>query len=132
MKAGVDQMLEILPTANKVGVKMLLGDDFGAVPLSHGDYADELDFYVNVAGIPAIDVLRWATRNGAELMGRGGELGEIKVGALADLLVIDGDPIADITLLRRADKILAIMKDGQFEKKNLNVLPNIIREPALA
>ena len=50
-------------------------------------------------GIPALDVIRWATKHGAELMGRADELGTVEVGKLADLLVVDGDPLADITVL---------------------------------
>jgi imidazolonepropionase-like amidohydrolase len=44
------------------------------------------------------------------------ELGQIREGFLADLLLIDGDPLADITILQNADRILAVMKDGQFHK----------------
>jgi imidazolonepropionase-like amidohydrolase len=85
---------------------------------------DELDFYVNVAGIPARDVLRWATRNGAELMGRGHELGALRPGMLADLLIVDGDPLADIRVLQRRENIVAILKDGRFEK-NLLAPPTV-------
>jgi imidazolonepropionase-like amidohydrolase len=121
LKASTEEMLKILPAANKAGVKLLLGDDFGAIPLEHGDYADELDFYVNVAGIPALDVLRWGTRNGAALMGRGHELGEVKPGRLADLVVVDGDPLADVRVLQRKDRIVAVLKGGRFEKDLLGV-----------
>jgi imidazolonepropionase-like amidohydrolase len=124
-KANVEQMLEVLPRANKAGVKLVLGDDYGAVPLEHGDYADELDFYVNVAGIPALDVLRWATRNGAEMMGRGHELGTVKEGALADLIVVDGDPIADIKVMQQKEKIVAVLKSGRFEK---NLIDHTLHE----
>jgi imidazolonepropionase-like amidohydrolase len=121
LAAEAEEMMKILPRASKAGVKLLLGDDFGGdAVLPHGDYADELDFYVNVVGIPALEVLRWATRNGAELMGRGHDLGKVETGAVADLLVIDGDPIADIGLLRRSENLVAIVKDGRFEK---NLLP---------
>ena len=119
MKPAIDEMLAVLPMANKAGLKLVLGDDFGAIPLDHGTYADELDFYVNVAGIPPLDVLRWATRNGAELMGRGHELGAVKPGYLADLVVVDGDPVADIRVLTRKENLLAVMKGGVFEKSVL-------------
>ncbi|MDB5445903.1 MAG: amidohydrolase [Phenylobacterium sp.] len=122
MKAGMDEMAKMLPVANKAGLKIVLGDDFGAVPLNHGDYADELDFYVNMVGIAPLDVLRWATRNGAELMNRGHELGAVKPGYLADLIVVDGDPLADIKVLQRKDKLLAVLKGGRFEKNTLGAL----------
>ena len=94
MAADIEQALAILPAANAAGVKLLCGDDYGAISLPHGRYADELEFYVKEAGIAPLDVIRWATRNGAELMGRGHELGSVREGYLADLLVVDGDPLA--------------------------------------
>ena len=45
----------------EAGVKLLCGDDYGAISLPHGRYADELEFYVKEAGIPPLDVIRWAT-----------------------------------------------------------------------
>jgi imidazolonepropionase-like amidohydrolase len=130
LKAESAAMMEILPKANQAGVKLLLGDDFGGgAVLPHGDYADELDFYVNVVGIPALDVLRWATRNGAELVGRSHELGSLQPGAIADLLVVDGDPIADVRVLQRSENLVAILKDGRFEK-NLLASPSRSRGTA--
>ena len=71
------------------------------------------------AGIPPLDVLRWATRNGAELLGRGHELGLIREGYLADLVVVDGDPLADIGILRDRDRLLAVLKGGTVVKDDL-------------
>src|SRR3546814_9863432 len=94
-----DAMASILPRANKAGVKLLTGDDYGARGVDHGTYAEELILYANEIGIPALDVIRWATRNGAEAMGLGGQTGTIEAGKLADFLVIEGDPSVDITHL---------------------------------
>ncbi len=121
MRTEMDKMVEVLPRAAKAGVKLLLGDDFGAVPLEHGDYADELEFYVNYVGIAPLDVIRWGTRNGAELYGRG-KLGEVREGYLADLLVLDGDPLADIKVLQDKTKIAGVMKGGVFHKNALDGL----------
>ena len=119
MRADFDHMCRMLPEANAAGVKLVVGDDYGAMGLPHGRYAEELALYVRAAGIAPLDVLRWATRHGAELMGRGSELGTIEAGKLADLLVIDGDPTADITLLQQPDKLLAIIKGGVLVKDAL-------------
>ena len=70
MAADIERALAVLPAANAAGVRLLCGDDYGAIGLPHGRYADELEFYVKEAGIPPLDVIRWATRNGFELMGR--------------------------------------------------------------
>jgi imidazolonepropionase-like amidohydrolase len=122
MAQEIERSMAMLPRANRAGVKLLCGDDYGAISLPHGRYADELEFYVKEAGIPALDVLRWATRNGAELLGRGHELGAVREGYLADLLVVDGDPLADIGLLQDQTRIAAIMKGGTLVKDELAAL----------
>src|SRR5690606_31185533 len=65
LKAEFDQTVSFLPAINAAGVKLLIGDDYGAAGLDHGSYADELALYVNEIGIPALDVIRWATKHGA-------------------------------------------------------------------
>ena len=57
-----------------------------------------------------------ATRHGGEIMGMGDELGLVREGFLADLLLVDGDPLADLAILEDRARLLAIMKDGTFHK----------------
>jgi imidazolonepropionase-like amidohydrolase len=120
MKADLDKMLQVVPHANEAGLKITLGDDYGATPLNHGQYGEELAYYVTEAGIPPLDVIRWATRNGAEMMGMGGELGRIKEGYLADLLIVDADPTVDMSILKTPETLRAIMKNGRFVKNTLD------------
>jgi imidazolonepropionase-like amidohydrolase len=68
-----------------------------------------------------LEVIRWATKHGAELMRRGDELGTVAEGKLADLLVVDGDPLDDITVLQDRDRILAVMKGGEWCKDAIPV-----------
>jgi imidazolonepropionase-like amidohydrolase len=119
MAQDIERALAILPAANDAGVKLLVGDDYGAIGLPHGRYADELEFYVKEAGIPALDVIRWATHNGFELMGRDHELGSVREGFLADLLVVDGDPLSDIAVLQDPARLLAVLKGGTLVKDEL-------------
>jgi imidazolonepropionase-like amidohydrolase len=123
MKPCFEAMAEILPRANAAGVKLLIGDDYGAAGVPHGSYAEELALYVNELGLPALDVLRWATKHGAEAMGLGAETGTLAPGKLADLLVLDGDPLADITIFQKRDRLLAIFKGGVAIKDSLSMLP---------
>ncbi len=58
-----------------------------------------------------------ATRWGGEIMGMGHVLGQIKAGDLADLLLVDGDPLADLPVLEDASRLCVIMKDGAFHKR---------------
>jgi imidazolonepropionase-like amidohydrolase len=122
MAQDIERALAILPVANEAGVKLLIGDDYGAMGLPHGRYADELEFYVKEAGIAPLDVLRWATRHGAELMGRGHELGAVREGYLADLLVVAGDPLADIGVLQDRARLVAVMKGGSLVVDELAAL----------
>jgi len=103
-----------MPEAARAGIPMVIGDDFGTPPMPHGDYAPEITFYVKQLGIAPLDVIRWATVNGYAAMGLGDEGGTIEQGRLADLLVIDGDPSADITCLGDRSRLDLVMKDGDL------------------
>jgi imidazolonepropionase-like amidohydrolase len=122
LKASFEAECKSLALANEAGVKILAGDDYGVSAIPHvlGIYGEGLGVFVDDAGISPLDAIRFATRHGAELIGKPGELGTIAPGALADLVVVDGDPSADIGLL--ADPVSnmpAIMKDGEFYKNEL-------------
>jgi imidazolonepropionase-like amidohydrolase len=119
VRADYEYTAGMLPELAKAGVRLMVGDDFGTPLMPHGDYVSEFELYVKDLGMPALDVLRWATKNGAEAAGRGDELGTIAPGKLADLLVIDGDPIADITCLRDPSKMPVILRDGVFKRNAL-------------
>ena len=105
-------MYEVLPKAEAAGVRLLLGDDYGAMQFPHGSYGGELHTYVEDAGIAPLSVLRWATVNGAELIGRSDDLGTVAAGKLADLLIIDGDPSRDISVLADHEPV-AVLKGGR-------------------
>lgn len=119
MKPEFDAMAAILPVANAAGVKLLTGDDYGARGVDHGTYVEELILYANEIGIPALDVIRWATKNGAEAMGLGEQTGTIEAGKLADLLVVDGDPSDNIAVLRDRANLRAILLGGVVIKDEL-------------
>jgi imidazolonepropionase-like amidohydrolase len=105
-----------LPLAQKAGVRILLGDDYGGPPLPHevGSYNQELGLYAGVPGIGPSDVLTWATKYAGELLvDAPAKVGVVEPGALADLIVIDGDPLADLSLLERPEQsVRAVFRDG--------------------
>jgi imidazolonepropionase-like amidohydrolase len=119
VREDFEHTCRILPKAIEAGVKMVVGDDFGTPVMPHGSYVDELEIYVKQLGVPALEVIRWATVNGASLLDRGDELGRVAEGKLADLLVVDGDPTADIACLRDPANLRAILKGGRFVKDAL-------------
>src|SRR5207244_2279110 len=98
------------------GIRVLPGGDYGFAWNPHGTYARDLLLFVDVLGFTSMETLVAATRLGGEIMGRPDELGQVKPGYLADLLLVDGDPLADIKRLQSQDALLAIMKDGYLHK----------------
>jgi len=113
---------EMLSKANRAGLLIAPGDDYGSqgIPHAPGEYARELVVYAKDIGIPATDVLRWATLGGARVALRGDVTGSIEAGKLADLLVVDGDPVADISILTNPAKHLkAVMQHGRLVKDEL-------------
>jgi imidazolonepropionase-like amidohydrolase len=117
VREDFEHTARMMPEANRAGVPMVVGDDFGTPVMPHGTYVDELELYVKQLGFPSRDVIRWATRNGARLLDMEEDLGGIEAGKLADLLVVDGDPLADIGCLR--DRLLAVVKGGVFVRDEL-------------
>jgi imidazolonepropionase-like amidohydrolase len=65
----------------------------------------------------ATEALVAATKLGGEIMGMGNELGLVKSGYLADLLLVKGDPTVNVAILQDKNNLLAIMKDGRFHKQ---------------
>jgi imidazolonepropionase-like amidohydrolase len=98
------------------GIRVLPGGDFGVAWMPHGTYAKDLQNFVELLGFTAAETLVAATRMGGEIMGRPHELGLVKEGYLADLLLVKADPVKDITVLQDTANLAAIMKDGQFFK----------------
>lgn len=100
----------------KRGLKAVIGGDYGLPWQPHGRNAYDIEAFVKYLGYQPVAALRCATRNGGEAMGRGHELGQIKRGFLADLLMVKGDPTVDVKLLQDRANFTAIMTDGRFYK----------------
>ena len=96
----------------KAGGRLGMGGDYGFAWNPHGTYAKELSFFVRYVGFSPLETLVCATRTGAEILGRGHEIGTLEPGKLADLLVVDGDVLADIALLEDRTRFLAVMQGG--------------------
>ena len=111
-----DAALESLSKMHKRGVRVLPGGDYGFAFTPHGQNARDLEFFVKYLGFTPMQAIRSCTVYGGQIMMRGHELGAIKDGYLADLLLIDGDPLANLSILREPKRILAVMKDGVFAK----------------
>jgi imidazolonepropionase-like amidohydrolase len=108
--------VEAVARMRKRGIRVLPGGDYGFPYTPHGTYARDLWLFVKILGFSAMDTLVAATKLGGEIMGRPGELGVVTEGALADLLLVDGDPLANIEILQDRGALRMIMKDGALHK----------------
>jgi imidazolonepropionase-like amidohydrolase len=120
MKRSAAEVLELqkalVPELRRRGLKILPGGDYGFPFNPNGRNARDLELFVQHFGYTPEEVLSAATLLGGELMGMGDELGQVKAGFLADLLLVEGDPVADVTILQDRQRLRAIMKDGRFHK----------------
>jgi imidazolonepropionase-like amidohydrolase len=111
-----DAALESLRAMHKRGIRILPGGDYGFAFTPHGQNARDLEFFVKYLGFTPMEAIRCATLYGGQIMMKPDELGVLKDGYLADLLLVDGDPLANLAILRDPKRILAVMKDGVFAK----------------
>jgi imidazolonepropionase-like amidohydrolase len=110
------------------GMRVLPGGDYGFAWNPIGTNARDLEHFVKLFGYTPHEVLRAATEYGGQLMGMGGELGLVREGYLADLLLVRGDPTADVTLLQDRGNLIAIMKDGVFRKSPAAIARRLVLE----
>ncbi len=108
LEGGVESARRILKAGGRIG----LGGDYGFGWNPHGQYARELSFFVKQVGFTPLETLTCATKTGAEILGRDRELGTLETGKLADILVVDGDVLADITILENRQRFIAVMQGG--------------------
>jgi imidazolonepropionase-like amidohydrolase len=120
MKADAAIVLErqkaLVPKLRAHGIKLLPGGDYGFPFNPNGRNARDLELWVRHFGYTPSEALHAATALGGEIMGMGTELGQLREGFLADLLLVDGDPSVDVRVLQDKTKLTAIMKDGRFHK----------------
>lgn len=115
LEAGCAAMTKM----HKAGIRVLPFGDYGFAWLPIGQDARDLEHMVNLFGMAPWQALRAATAYGGEAWaGDSGELlGQVAAGYLADILLIDGDPLKDLSLLQDKSRILAVIKDGQFHRR---------------
>ena len=93
-----------LRKAYPAGVKIAFGTDAGVS--KHGRNADEFELMVR-NGMPPVEALKAATVNAADLLGLSGEIGTLEPGKSADIIAVDGDPMADVTVLKKVEFVMA-------------------------
>lgn len=116
-KPVIERAKKLIPELKKRGVRVLIGGDYGFPFNPNGANARDLQHFVELFGYSQKEVLVAATKLGGELMEL--DIGEIKPGYLADILLVDGDVTKDVRILQNRDNLLAIMKGGKFHKCKL-------------
>jgi imidazolonepropionase-like amidohydrolase len=118
MKASAEQRMaleaKLVSELHRRGVRVLIGGDYGFPFNPQGRNARDLAHFVDYFGFTPAEALRAATQYGGELVGA--EVGLVREGYLADLLLVDGDPTADVRILQDKARLRMIMKGGALHK----------------
>ena len=93
------------------GIKLVVGGDYGISIAPHGTYATDLEYFVTLFDMRPGEALLCATRNGGEAFDPSGSLGTLAKGSIADLVLVAGDPLDDITVLQDESR-LTVIKSG--------------------
>ena len=123
-KRELEEGCKTMRKMHKAGIRVLPFGDYGFAWLPIGQDCRDLEHMVNLFGMKPWEALRAATAYGGEAWvgGDNEKLGRVKESYLADLLLVDGDPLQDITLLQDRSKIVMVMKDGQFHRREIDSL----------
>ena len=115
VKRNMEAGFGMLQQARALGVKVLCGSDSGNTPIMpYGElHANEMEILVKYGGYTPMEAIMANTRENAFAVGLEGELGTIEAGKLADMLILDKDPLADITVLQKGRHLSTIIKDGK-------------------
>ena len=101
---------------HKRGITVLPGGDYGFAWTPHGTYARDLDHFVKLLGFTPMESIIAATAGVAKLFMREKELGKIQEGYYVDCILVDGNPLEDITVLQEHDKLNDIVINGRVHK----------------
>ncbi len=110
-RAHRETRLDSLARARHAGVRIAFGTDAGTPFNAHGNNAFELQELVRV-GFSTSEAIVAATSTAAELLGVGDRIGTLAPGFLADIVVVDGDPLSDVGVLASSDNIVSVYQSG--------------------
>jgi imidazolonepropionase-like amidohydrolase len=116
MRGMLEKTADSLHRAHAAGVRFAVGTDSGFGITAYGEWhARELELLTIYAGLSPLEAITAGTSNGAEMMGLSGQLGQVTPGYLADLLVVNGDLVANLRVLLNKENIRHVIKDGEVQ-----------------
>ena len=112
-QAEVDATVDAVKRLREAGVRITIGGDYGLSITPHGTNGRDVEYFVDVFGMSPAEALLCATRNGGWAFDPGGSVGTLEPETLADLVVVDGDPLTDVRVLQDVSR-LRVMKNGAW------------------
>ena len=127
IKHNLEGSYSMLEHARALGVKVLCGTDSGnSTVMPYGElHANEMEIMVKYGGYTPMEAIVANTKENAFAVGLEGDLGTIEAGKLADILILDKDPLADVSVLQKGSHLSCVIKDG----KKVNLTSNPGRRP---
>ncbi len=112
-KDEVERLAAVVARAHDEGITIIAGTDSGQGSVPYGEWhAREMEHLMTYGGLSAMEAIRAGTANAALTLGMEDEIGTLEEGKLADILVVNGDPLADIAVLQDRSRLEVVMKDG--------------------
>ena len=112
-KDEVERLAAVVARARAEGITIIAGTDSGQGSVPYGEWhARELEHLMTYGGLSAMEAIRAGTADAALTLGMEDEIGTLEEGKRADILVVDGDPLADIAVLQDRERLALVMKDG--------------------
>jgi len=118
-EAEIDATIATVEKLKAAGIKLVVGGDYGISIAPHGSYAKDLEYFVDLFSMSPAEAIICATKNGGLMLDPAGTIGTLRSGSVADFIVVDGDPLQDITVLQNLDK-LDVYQAGSLVPKALD------------
>jgi len=118
LKREVDIAAIAMQKMHARGIRILPGGDYGFAWAPHGTYARDLVHFVNMFGFTPMESILAATALGGEIMGHPDVLGKVLPGYYADVILVDGDPLEDLSIFQRTENLHVIVINGHIHKNS--------------
>ncbi len=125
-QAEIEATVKTVEKLRAANIRLVVGGDYGISIAPHGTYAKDLEYFVDLFGMSNAESLICATRWGGEAYDPDGSVGTLEADTLADLVIVDGNPLEDITVLQDHSK-LDVMHDGILYKDLANPNPYLAK-----